>query len=252
VLLLYLAFGFKLWMLFDAVRRRVSPVWLVIVIIPLGDWIYFFAVKLADFNVRPATTPEQDTGPSLDDLRQAEQESPSFHNRLRLGWALLDAEHHDEARGYFELCLRTHGQDRDARYGLALCELAANNRDAAIEALQALIERTFGYDDYNAALRLAEARFDAEQTEEALELLEMIVRDSHRLDHQVLLARYQLRADQRAEAEATLDEALATFESQPDYLRRRNGAVATDARRLLRTLRDDEPDARPSARPSTD
>ena len=152
---------------------------------------------------------------------------------------MLDAEQYDEARGNFELCLRTHRQDKDARYGLALCELAAGRREAAMTELQALVERSLTYDDYGAALRLAEARFEAGQSEAALELLDMVASDSYRLDHQVLLARYQLRADRRAEAEATLDEALATFESQPDYLRRRNGAVATDARRLLRTLRDE-------------
>ena len=45
-----------------------------------------------------------------------------------------------------------------------------------------------------------------------------------------------MRAQLNAEARDTLQSALAEFESQPEFERRREGAVATEARRLLRTL----------------
>jgi hypothetical protein len=239
-LLGYLALGFKLWMIVDAMRRRVTLVWWLILMLPFGDWVYFFGVKLRDFNVRPGEAPKRDAEPSLDDLRRVEAESPSFHHRYRLATALTAAGHHAEACALFEKCLRTHPQDRDARYGLGLARIEAGDRAGGIEALRELVERSLGYDDYRAATRLAEALFDEGRREESFALLDEVARQGRKLEHQVALARYQMRADRRADARTTLEHALATFEAQPDDIRPRMGAIATEARRLLRTL-DQEP-----------
>lgn len=241
-LLGYLALGFKLWMVVDAMRRRVTLLWWFILMLPFGDWIYFFGVKLRDFNVRPGELPrtDPDTEPTLEDLRRTEAESPSFHHRYRLACALAAAGLHAEASGYFEKCLRTHPQDGDARYGLGLARLDAGDRAGGIEALSTLVERSMGYDDYRAATRLAEALFEDGRRDEAFALFDEIARQGRKLEHQVALARYQMRADLRADARTTLERALASFEAQPDDVRPRSGAVATEARRLLRTL-DQEP-----------
>lgn len=244
VLLGYLALGFKLWMIADAMRRRVKLVWWLILLLPLGEWAYFFSVKLRDFNVRPGEAPrvdtEANTEPTLEDLRRAEAESPSFHHRFRLAVALAAAGSHAEASGLFEKCLRTHPKDRDAQYGLGLARLDAGDCAGGIEALSVLVERTMGYDDYRAATRLAEALFEDDRRDDAFALLDEIARQGRKLEHQVAIARYQMRADLRADARTTLERALASFEAQPDDVRPRSGAVATEARRLLRTL-DQEP-----------
>jgi len=59
---------------------------------------------------------------------------------------------------------------------------------------------------------------------------------SRRLEHRLVLARYQLRGDHKADARDTLQAALGEFDGQPDPVRMSNGAAATEARRLLRTL----------------
>lgn len=233
--LAYLAVAFKLWMVIDAVRRRVNMLWYLLLMLPLGDWIYFFTVKLADFNVRPGS-PAVDAGPTLEDLRREASASPSFHNRARLAWALLEAGEHVEAAGYFEQCLRTHPRDRDARHGLGLAWLGAGDRAKAIEVLQELVEHNVAYDDYGAALRLAGALFEEARQDEALALFEVIARHGRRIDHDVELARHQIRADRPEDARATLARALERFEALPDDARLRSGATATEARRLLRTL----------------
>lgn len=242
--LLLLALGFKLWMIVDAVRRRMTLVWWLILLLPFGEWVYFFVVKLRDFNVRPGEAAPADADanaePTLDELRRAEIDSPSFHHRFRLACALAAAGLHAEACGFFEKCLRTHPRDRDAQYGLGLARLDAGDRAGGIEALSALVERSMGYDDYRAAARLAEALFEEGRRDDAFALLDEIARQGRKLEHQVAIARYQMRADMRADARTTLERALATFEAQPDDLRPRSGAVATEARRLLRTL-DQEP-----------
>ena len=41
----------KVWMIIDAIQRRVNFIWyLIIFFVPLGEWIYFFVVKMHDFN----------------------------------------------------------------------------------------------------------------------------------------------------------------------------------------------------------
>lgn len=235
-LLAYLAVGFKLWMIVDAMRRRVHLLWWLLLMLPFGDWIYFFTIKLGDFNVRPGPPPQTQNEPSLDDLRQLERESPSFDHRARLASALAAAGLHSEACEFFEKCLHTHPRDRDVRYGLGLARLDAGDRAGGIEALSQLVDQQFAYDDYGAASRLAAALFDDGRTDEALAAFEEIARRSHKLEHDVVLARCQLRAERVDDARATLEHALQRFEAQPDDVRPRSGAVATEARRLLRTL----------------
>lgn len=235
-LLAYLALAFKLWMIIDALRRRVQLLWWFILMLPLGDWVYFFGVKLRDFNVRPGEAPRAEREPTLDDFRRAAEESPSFQRRFELAQALTAAGQHAEAAATFEKCLHTHPQDRDARYGLGLARLDAGDTAGGIEALSALVERAIGYDDYRAATRLAEALFEAGRRDDAFRLLDDVSNQDRRLDHQVALARLLLRAERRVDARTTLERALAMFDAQPDDVRPRNGAVATEARRLLRTL----------------
>ena len=103
-----------------------------------------------------------------------------------------------------------------------------------------LVEQNLAYDDYGAALRLADALFEGDRREDALDVLRAIVRRSYRLAHELELARYQARAGREVDARATLEQALARFEAQPDHERLRIGAAATEARRLLRTLEPED------------
>jgi tetratricopeptide (TPR) repeat protein len=238
-LLVYLALAFKLWMLFDALRRGVHALWYFVVMLPAGDFLYFFAVKLRDFNVRPAPPAPEQTGeqpPSIEQLEAAMAESPSFQNRVDLGWALFEARQPGRAHECFELALRSHPRDNEARYGLGLCLLEQGKLHEAADALTPLVERSFAHDDYRAAEALAEALHRSEQNAEACAVLEAIVKTTRRIEHRIAHAKLLIRCDQRGEAASVLDRAISDFEAQPEHVRRREGASATEARRLLRTL----------------
>lgn len=233
--------GFKVWMFVDALRRGVPLFWYFVLWLPFGDWFYFAVVKARDFGVRPGIAPGQPEQPRspIPRLEREAEESPSFHNRTQLAWALLDEGQHERAQHYFELALQTHPADREATFGLGLSKLEQQDFAAAVETLTSLVERSFAYEDYDAALSLAEALYRDGRTDDALELLHQVVRQSHRLEHLVTLAKYQLRAEQRDDARATLERAIEDFEALPDFMRRRNGALATEARQLLRSLDPD-------------
>ncbi|MFI5307662.1 MAG: tetratricopeptide repeat protein [Polyangiales bacterium] len=235
MLVLGLALGvFKLWMLFDASRRRVPALWYLALLAPLGELVYFFKVKLPQFDPPPPA--RISSPPGLLDLEREVERSPSFRNRVRFGWALLDAHQPERAKPYFERALDSHDGDKDASFGLGLCLLELGDAGAAADVLQPLMDRSLAYQDYDAALALIEALFRADRSDRGLELLVAVIRDSGRLDHRLLLARYQLRAQDRTRALDTLRVALRVFEAQAEPERRRDGAVATEARRLLRTL----------------
>lgn len=236
VLLGYLALAFKLWMLFDALRRGVHLLWYLVVILPAGDFVYFFAVKLRDYNVHPHAPPEPDAPPSIEALRAAVEESPSFINRVRLGWALYDADQPADARECFEAALRTHPNDREARYGLGLCLLDQGKLREAAEALSELVERSFAHDDYRAAEALAEALHRSEQDEEACAVLAAVVRATRRIEHRIAHAKLLIRCERQSDAADVLGQAISQFEAEPESSRRHQGAHATEARRLLRTL----------------
>jgi hypothetical protein len=232
--LVFAALVFKLWMLFDAARRHVRPLWYFALLAPLGEVVYFFAVKLRQFE--PPKVARTSSPPALLELEHEVERSPSFRNRVRFGWALLDVRQPDRAREYFERALESHEGDKEALFGLGLSLLELGDAAAAADALGPLTARSLAYQDYDAALALIEALYRSDRGSEAFELLEAVIRDGGRIDHRLLLARYQLRAQDRARALDTLRAALRVFEAQPEPERRRDGAVATEARRLLRTL----------------
>ena len=240
VVLGLLAAAFKLWMIADALRRRLPPLWYVIVMLPGGDLVYFVVVKLRDFNVRQGPPPEPVTQrPSLADIEREVESSPSFHNRIRLGWALLEEQQPERAERCFEQALVTHPGEKEALHGLGLARLTRGDSAGAVDSLGQLVQRSFAYDDYDAALALAEALYRANRAQEAFDLLADVEHDSRRLEHLLVLARYQLRAERKTDARQTLRKALSLFETQAEPERRRNGAAATEARRLLSAL--DEP-----------
>jgi hypothetical protein len=231
----YVALAFKLWMLFDALRRRVHALWYFVVMLPAGDFVYFFAVKLRDYRVRPHAEPVQKREP-LVELEQEAADSPSFHNRVRLAWALYEEQQLERAQAAFELALSSHPKDNDARYGLGLCAFERGQYTEATHELSQLVERSFAFDDHAAALLLSDALFRNGQADEACALMDEVVRSTRRIEHRVAHAKLLLRATRRDQARAVLESALREFEEQPDHMRRREGAVATEARRMLRTL----------------
>lgn len=183
-----------------------------------------------------AEAPPAPPGPTLEQLTAAVEQSPSYDNRVRLGWALLQAQQPQRAQGYFEQALATHRSDKQALYGLGISQLECGAASAAIETLSRLIERGFAYEDYEAAVALAEAHVRAGENDQAAELLSQVAEESGRFEHQLALARHHVRLAQHTEAQDVLRSALRQFDTQPAVVRQRNGAAATEARRLLRTL----------------
>jgi hypothetical protein len=230
--------AFTIWMLVDAVKRRPILYWYVIIFLPFGPFVYFFAFKIHDhdFDWLRNLFHASPRAPSLADLRERARESPSVENRMRLANALHDAGEYVEAAEVFEAVLGTHADEPDALYGLGRCKMELGEPEVAVELLTRLVEKNRAYRDYAACLELAEALTRTGQDDEAIELLQGLLRSSPRPRHAVALARRLLAVARVEEAQRVLREALADHERNHAANQRRDREAAREAAELLKSI----------------
>lgn len=234
---LYLWLGFKLWMLVDAIKRRVEFGWYLLLALPFGAVVYFFAVKARAFNVRQAPPPKAvEPEADLAGLQAAAEHSPSFRNRVDYAFALLYADRPGDALPWFEAALSTHSKEKEALMGVGMAHLALGQAERAVEPLATVVDRSFAYRDYAAALALVHGLEETGQASEAVQLAERIVRQSERYPHRLALAELQGRLGRTAEAKDTLRQLLSDFGLEPPYVRAREQALDRRAKQLLQEL----------------
>jgi len=237
--LLFLDTAFSLWMLVDAVRRGCRSYWYPVVMMPFGEWVYFFMVKikdpefkfLRDFYHR-LTTPKVST----EKIRREYGETPSFANTLTLAQALYDEEAYAEAAELFGQAQRLHDDSRDALYGLALTQLRVGDPEPAIEGLRRLIERDPSFEDYAPWGDLARALAAAGRRDEAIELLDTLVLKSPRLEHRVFFAHFLHESGKSDDARAQLELGIEEYKDAPKFLKRRKRRWFRQAKQMLKTL----------------
>lgn len=235
-ILYFASIALVIWMTVDAVRRRAEFYWyLIILFVPFGGVIYFFMVKIHDYDLRrllPSTRPAL----ALPDLQRKALETPSITNKLALADGLEEAERYDEAARLFSEALSRDEDNLRALHGLARCRMGTGQFDEACQHLEKLLGVDNAFRDYSAALDYAEALWQSGRKDDTIDLLEGLVSVSSRVNHRVALAHYQMRADRTAEARDVLDRALKEYEGSPEYVKRRDRKWANKARDMLAKL----------------
>jgi hypothetical protein len=232
----YLAAAFKLWMLIDAMRRHLEYYWyFIIALIPLGDWAYFFVFKFPELK-RKFVAVRLHRPNSLEALSYAAKTTPSAENRLRLAEGLYDSGLLAEAREQFEAVLKTHPNDARALYGVAMTLKANGELTAAVSWFEKLLECSPAHEDYVAVLELVDTHKQLQQPDEALALLEQLVRRSPRVKHHWALAEHLVDMGRNAEAKRGLDVALRDYEHSPDFVQRRERSFYRSAVALRKHL----------------
>lgn len=233
--LYYGALAFKIWMAVDCIRRGAESYWIwVVIFLPFGDWVYFFAVKIHDF--RGKFSFDAPRSRSLEELRRRFNTTRSEENRLNLAEALTEAGHHQEAVEHYDAILRRDPAGHRARHGLARSLRSQGERQRAADVYRELLERNPNHDDFRAALEYAELTWDLGERDAALELLEELGKASGRFSHRLALAHYSNLHGDRQRAIEVLREALEHYEDSPKFVQRRDQRWSKQARQMLRQL----------------
>lgn len=229
---------FTIWMLVDAIRRRPDYYWYIIVFVPFGPLVYFFAIKIHDYDLRwleRIISPEPPP-PSIESLRREMRRTPSLANRLRLAGALHDAGQFLEAAAIFEAALEMCADDPEALRGLGRCRIELGDPEDAIEPLARLVDEHRSFRDYVGCLDLAEAYAKSGHDEDAIRVLSDLVQSTSRLQHRIALAEQLVTTGNIERAQAELRRALEDHEHAPDFAKKRDRGAARQASTLLQRI----------------
>jgi hypothetical protein len=228
-----LLLAFKIWMAIDAGRKRQPYYWFMIIFfVPFGDLVYFFVVKIHDFQWRKVTALFR-SPPTVEELAYRYRESPCVDNRLALARGLADAGRHVEAIVEFEGICASRPDEPDALWGLGMSRAALGELPEAAAAFARLVTVAPLCHDWEAWVMLAGIQHKRGERPESLETLRALVRKSSRADHQMLLAEALIGAERYEEAAEMLERIVEDYQRVPDYIRRRDRQVVARARRLL-------------------
>ena len=229
---------FTIWMLVDAVQRRPEIYWYVIVFMPFGPLVYFLAIKIHDYDLTwlrrfwsPSIAP-----PSIEALRNELRRTPSYANRLRLANALHDAGRYEEAAKSFEIILENRPDEPEALHGLGRCRIELGNAESAIEPLVMLTSKHRTFRDYAGCLDLADAYAKSGRDDDAVTVLQDVVKATSRAQHRLALARQLVALSRVEEAQVELMHALEDHAHAPDFAKKRDRIVAREAQALLDSI----------------
>jgi hypothetical protein len=233
--------AFSAWMFWDAVRRRAETYWYFIIMMPFGEVVYFFLVKIHDpelYQLRKLFTFSFFTEKvSVDKLRYEFRQTPSFANMIRLAQALHDRGEYQEAAELFEQALKLDDGSKDVLHGLALARTGLDEYETAVGHLRRIVDDDPQYKGYTAWASLAYALWMAGRPEEAVESLAELVRISPRMSHRLLYAEYLIEAGRHDAAGDQIGIAIEDYTHAPSFQKRKDRHCYKRAKKLLKHLR---------------
>ncbi len=230
--------AFSMWMLVDALQRRQERYWYFVVLMPFGELVYFFMVKIHDPDMRWLKNSLRlgPRAPSVDDLRYRLRLNPCQANIITLAQALYDKNQVAEAYELFAEALSKDPTSRPALLGSGASLHLLSRNDEAEPPLRSLIELEPRYGNCQAWAELAKVLWACDEQEACLELLSDLLKVSPRIAHRVVLAEYQLQAGRCDLARHQLEMALDDHQHGPRYLRRVNRVWARRAKALFKQI----------------
>ena len=240
-----LSFGFSLWMFVDALRRKADFYWyiLIILLMPIGGFIYFFFIKLPELQEASAGGGGLATigfpmrkGPSIRSLEAQVSETPSQANKLVLAWALFEDKRIPESSEIFLGCHQDDDEDAECVYGIARCLSANGEHDQAATYYEKVISLDRVFRDYDPWLDLSFGYLETDDKNKAIEVLSKLIEEAPRVKHKTILGRCLADAGFVDQARTTLTEAIADYEESSFFLQRDNENWVNQARELLSGL----------------
>jgi hypothetical protein len=236
-ILLALQTAFSLWMLVDAIKRGSEYYWWIIIMVPFGEWVYFFAVYLDSSEYRMLKKRLLSRSPGITQLEYNARTSPSVNNKLLLAQGLHDKNKYTESCRLFGEVLGMDKHNKEALHGLGLCLAKLGEKQSAIERFEELVNLDLAYGDFSASEELASLYWETGDKESSLDLMKRVAQKSKRISHMTMLGQYLTEFKDHDSAKRVLNEVVDDYENSPGYVRRMNRRWIGRARTLLRSLR---------------
>ena len=195
--------AFVVWMVVDVYRRGAETYWYFVILLlqPVGPWVYFFVVKVPSGDFRPANFGGLvRRGPPLEHLRYLAEQTPTLTNHLNLAQRLIEINRHGEAVPHLEAVLKTEPDHGMALYSLATCHHALGRSAEAVPVLQKLLGRDNRWGNYAGWRLLVAAQDELGDGAGALQSCRELTRLAPTLQNQCLLAEHLLDGGQTIEA----------------------------------------------------
>lgn len=236
-ILVVLQTAFSLFMLYDAISRGAERYWWIIVMVPFGEWVYFFAVYMNTPQFKSTFGSLFYAEPSLEEIRFEAKECPSFNNRFRLAEALQKNTQYEEAIKLYKELQNKDSDNLDILYNRALCQIEMKQTEEGIENLWRILNNNPAYADYKAAETLITVLWDAGQKSECIAFVRNLIKQSHRSKHKYCLAELLVKMGETEEAIQILEELFIQHRHSAPYVKNNNKEWLYDARRLRKKIK---------------
>ena len=229
--------AFAIWMTVEAQRRGAEQFWYWIIwFVPLAGPLVFFVLHVAP-DLSGWLGPLLQGGPSLAELEHRAHQAPTLANHLALGQALIARKSYAEAIPSLEAGRKIEPDHAQVLYGLAVCHVRLKQLEDAIPLLEAILRKDPRWGDDQAGVLLVEVHAERQDQATALARARDLVALAPTLKHKCLLAELLVGQGHASEARSMLEQAIQDHVYLPASLRRRNRAWASQAKRILRTMR---------------
>lgn len=225
--IIWVAFGiFTAWMCLDCINRKEHFIWVIIMIVlfPIGAFVYLFAVKnrlggprlqpIKLFNSGPAR--EVETEETLQLKEMISKLHKAYHYE-KLGQVYLEQKKYESAVPQFEEAIKKDPELNEARYGLAQSLHALGEHAEAAQVLEELIKIDKKYDYGNAIFGLAECYRLSDQEDKALETYEAVINSFHFFKAYYHYARLLDKKGKKKEAIDTMKSIIGSSKDLPEY-----------------------------------
>lgn len=207
-----LVWAFSFWLVADVLRRRLSFLWVVLILMiqPWGGLIYVLYLKLA---TSPRLRGQLGIPASVSSPPPGME--PGADPMLARADQLEEQRRFEEAILLYQRALERDREDARALHGLARCYMELGQEREGLEKYEALMAVDPRYRNYSGALEYAEALHRVGRTEDAIGLLDGLVQETGRFNHRLALAHYCAASGQKPRAQSVLSEALQEYERAP-------------------------------------
>ncbi len=235
--LLYIPF--LIWMLIDCVRHEPDRgIWIFLMIFlqGFGCFIYFFVRFLprGNFGFLNSLLARFQTK-ELNRLRiEAKQIGNSYH-WFHYGEKLQERQQYPQAEQAYRNALEKEPDNIQTLWGLAVCLEKQKKFEEAFQSVARIYEQDPGYKFGDVSLAFARLLIEMEKWDEAGKHLQTHVKRWRQPEGLYLLARCQLRQQNREAAKETLETLLMDIEASPSAIARKQKSWKSKAKKLMRS-----------------